>query len=259
MYPTKSALVYFSPTGGTKAVLSAIAEGLDLPCTHVDMTLPASRAQDYEIDADTLLVLGFPVYYGRVPLIQEEILPRLQGGARYALPVVVYGNRVYEDSLRELGDLCSQKGYALAAAAAFIAEHSYSAEMGTKRPDDADRALARHFGTKALLSLKAGKTLDCAMLPGNVPYRTYGPKPPIVPETHESCTACNECVELCPTGAIFREDRTTDVQRCILCAACIKRCPFEAKFIGFAPMQERIRAMAAANRAMKQPQLFLPE
>ena len=259
MHPTKCALISFSPTGTTKAVLGAIAEGLGLPSTPIDMTLPAQRAQDHSFDADTLLMLGFPVYYGRVPLIQAEILPRLHGEARYALPVVVYGNRAYEDSLRELGDLCSQKGYALAAAAAFIAEHSYSAEMGTKRPDDADRALARHFGAEVMTSLKAGKTLDCAMLPGNVPYRTYGPKPPIVPETNDACTACNLCVELCPTGAISGEDRSTDAQRCILCAACIKKCPFEAKFIGFAPMQERIRAMAAANRVMKQPQLFLPE
>jgi len=223
------------------------------------MTLPAHRAQEYEFGADTLLVLGFPVYYGRVPQIQEEIFPRLHGEGQYALPVVVYGNRAYEDSLRELGDLCARKGYTLAAAAAFIAEHSYCAEMGTKRPDEADRALARHFGTEVMISLKAGKTLDCAMLPGNVPYRQYGPKPSIVPETSEACIACNLCVEQCPTGAISGEDRSTDMQRCILCSACIKLCPCEAKFIGSEPMRERIQAMAAANRTMKQPQLFLPD
>ena len=258
MYPTKSALVYFSPTRGTKAVLSAIAEGLDLPCTHIDMTLPAHRAQNREFGADTLIVLGFPVYYGRVPLIREEILPRLHGEAQYVLPVVVYGNRAYEDSLRELGDLCRQQGYALAAAAAFIAEHSYSVEMGAKRPNGEDKALAQHFGTQVMISLKAGKTLNCAALPGNVPYRPYGPKPPIVPETNEACIACNQCVEQCPTEAISREDRTTDAQRCILCAACIKQCPCGAKFIGSVPMRERIRAMETANRMMKQPQLFLP-
>ena len=129
---TNIALVYFSPTGGTRQVLTAIGEGLrltrkgvdnrGLPCTHIDMTLPAQRAQDREFGADTLLVLGFPVYYGRVPLIHKEILPRLKGEARYALPVVVYGNRAYEDSLRELAALCRQKGYDLVAAAAFISE-----------------------------------------------------------------------------------------------------------------------------------------
>jgi len=241
-------------------VVSAIAEGFsDLTCMHIDMTLPAHRAQDYELGEDTLLVLGFPVYYGRVPLIQEEILPRLLGKARYALPVVVYGNRAYEDSLRELGDLCCQKGYELAAAAAFIAEHSYSAEMGTKRPDDMDRALARQFGAAVISSLQEGKTLDCASLPGNVPYKIYGPKPPIVPSFQESCTTgCNVCADLCPTRAISDDGRTIDEQRCILCAACIKKCPFQARFIDSVLMRERIQAMAAANRGQKQPQLFLP-
>ena len=241
-------------------MLAAIGEGLGLPYTHIDMTLPARRARDYEFDADTLLVLGFPVYYGRVPLMQEEILPRLKGGARYALPVVVYGNRAYEDSLCELADLCRQKGYDLAAAAAFIAEHSYSAELGAKRPDEVDEELARRFGAAVMTSLTAGKTLDRAMLPGNVPYKTYGPKPPLVPETNAACTACGLCVEQCPTGAISGEDfKTIAAQRCILCAACIKKCPYKAKFIGFAPMRERIQAMTAANREPKQVQLFLPE
>ena len=257
---TNTALVYFSPTGGTQQVLTAIGEGLGLPCAHIDMTLPAQRFRDYASDTDTLLVLGFPVYSGRVPLMQKEILPRLKGGARYALPVVVYGNRAYEDSLRELAALCRQKGYDLAAAAAFIAEHSYCAELGAKRPDDADKKLARQFGAAVMTSLKAGKTLDSAMLPGNLPYRAYGPKPSVVPETNDACTACAQCVGLCPTGAIAEADfKAVDAQRCILCAACIKKCPYGAKFIGFAPMQERIQAMLAANREPKQAQLFLPE
>jgi len=184
----------------------------------------------------------------------------LKGGARYALPVVVYGNRAYEDSLRELAALCRQKGYDLAAAAAFIAEHSYNAELGAKRPDDADKELARQFGAEVMTSLKAGKTLDCSMLPGNLSYRTYGPKPPIVPETNEACTACGLCAWQCPTGAVSSEDfQTIDAQRCILCAACIKKCPYGAKYIGFAPMKERIQTMSAANREPKQAQLFLPE
>ncbi len=258
---TKAALAYFSPTGGTKHVLSAVGEGLGLPCSHIDMTLPAQRSQDYAVDAETLLVLGFPVYYGRVAGMQEQILPRITGTVKYVLPIVVYGNRAYDDAVIELADLCLARGWTLAAAAAFIAEHSYTAEMGGKRPDDADRELAVRFGAAVAASLKAGKVLDSASLPGNRPYKIYGPKPPIAPTTDpELCIRCGICSEVCPNSAIaFDDPLHSNPTLCILCAACIKRCPENARAITFPAMVERIKAMAELNREPKQPRLFLPK
>ena len=42
------------------------------------------------------------------------------------VPVVLYGNRDYEDALKELCDLVSEQGFVPVAAGAFIGEHSFS-------------------------------------------------------------------------------------------------------------------------------------
>lgn len=253
-------LVYFSPTGTTKTVLSAIAEGLGLPMEHLDLTLPAARRKDYAFAGDTLVLIGFPVYGGRVPRIHEAVFPLLAAGAQAVVPVVVYGNREYEDALRELTDLCRGKGYLPAAAAAFIGEHSYAPQLGAKRPDEKDQELAKNFGERLAASLRQGKTLDPACIPGNHPYKERGPKLPTVPETDENCIRCLICIKKCPVGAIAQENPAAiNQEQCILCAACVKKCPSGAKRIAFAPLLQRMEAMAAANSAPKAPSIFLPE
>jgi flavodoxin len=60
-------LAYFSPTGTTRAVLQGIARGLGGTAEHFDITPPAARISPLFASDDDLLVLGVPVYMGRVP------------------------------------------------------------------------------------------------------------------------------------------------------------------------------------------------
>ena len=108
MIPTVH-LIYFSPTGTTKTIVTGVAEGLAAQETvHHDMTKPGSSR-------DTLLhsgiaVIGLPVYAGRVP---ETCLQRLSTFQAEKIPTVLvalYGNRAYEDALVELRDLVSEPG-----------------------------------------------------------------------------------------------------------------------------------------------------
>lgn len=279
----KTTLVYFSPTGGTKTVLVAIAKGVGLPVNHLDMTLPAAREKQYVFGNDELVLIGFPVYGGRVPQIQETIFPLLKqaaptdakpGGDPAAtsivkvVPVVVYGNREYDDALLELTRLCQEKNYTPVAAAAFIGEHSYAPELGAKRPDSPDKELAKNFGERLINHLinnmdnhpRQSKLFDPSGIPGNTPYKERAPKPPVVPETDQNCVQCLVCAKKCPMQAISQANPTEISQeRCILCAACIKKCPAGAKRITFKPLLERMAAISAANIQPKQPALFLPE
>ncbi len=292
---TKTTLVYFSPTGTTKAVLTAIAKGIGLPVSHLDLTLPAARNKQYAFSNNELVLIGFPVYGGRVPQIQESIFPLLepaassnvQSGADLAVPsvkvvpVVVYGNREYDDALLELTHLCQKKNYMPVSAAAFIGEHSYAPELGHKRPDGKDKELAKSFGDNLIKNLakhlannitnsqpqnevdkfgKPDKFFDPAGIPGNMPYKERGPKLPTAPETDENCIDCLICVKRCPTEAIsLANPADINQERCILCAACVKKCPTGAKHITFEPLLQRMAAISAANTTPKQPALFLPE
>jgi ferredoxin len=45
----------------------------------------------------------------------------------------------------------------------------------------------------------------------------------------ENCTACQACVEVCPTEAITVEDHAIiDEAECTECGACVDECPSDA-------------------------------
>ncbi len=256
---TKVSLVYFSPTGGTKSVLSSIAEGFSpLPVTHINMTLPKWRAKQYTVNEGELLVIGFPVYGGRLPQVYASILSQLVGNVKYVLPVVVYGNRAYDDALLELVTVCKEKGYTPVAAGAFIGEHSYSTLLAANRPNERDKDEAKEFGQAVYKAMQLDKTFDTSCVPGNIPFKPYGPKMPVAPETGEGCIQCMICANECPMQAISYDDVTViDVEKCILCAACVKKCPTSAKKITFEPLLARVKVIVEDNINPKEPQLFL--
>ena len=99
--------VYFSPTGNVKEVTNLIAkklsEELSVPLEQWDFTLPDNRKSAKAFEKEDLVVFGTPVYAGRVP---NKILPWVQqgftGDHTPMVPVVVFGNRNFDDALMEL-------------------------------------------------------------------------------------------------------------------------------------------------------------
>ena len=81
-------LVYFSPTRTTKAILESIAEGISVDVVeHIDVTLPDADRHDFaEMAEDELLVIGAPVYAGRIP---EIAVRRFQGLKSNGNPAVI--------------------------------------------------------------------------------------------------------------------------------------------------------------------------
>ena len=145
--------VYFSGTGTTRRTVERIAcglaEKLSLPVEKVDFSRPPVRQQELRFDAADLVVLGTPVYAGRVPNV---LLPFLQkkiaGGDALAVPVVLFGNRNYDDALIELRNILAADGLHPVAAAAFVGEHSFSRVLGQGRPNETDEALMDEFAAE---------------------------------------------------------------------------------------------------------------
>jgi len=143
--------VYFSATGTTektvRTVAAAAAEVLDAPWQAVSFTLPQERQEKLQFCTGDLVFVATPVYAGRVPNVLLPFLTEnVIGNGALAVPVVLYGNRNYDDALMELRNILQANHFACVAGAAFVGEHAFSRVLAAGRPDAEDCALIEGFG-----------------------------------------------------------------------------------------------------------------
>lgn len=266
--------VYFSATGTTEKVIAAAVkaagEVTGADCEMICFNAPEKRKETLAFAEGDLVFAGIPVYAGRVPnLLLPFVRDRLVGGGAAAVPVVLYGNRNFDDALIELRNIMEENGFLTVAAGSFVGEHSFSYELGAGRPDAEDLRLAEELGRRAAekaggsemnsgsdgaaeqpeaAQVSASKTgwpqtpHIPVSVPGNDPIRPYyTPRDrhgnhinilQVVPKTDmEKCTRCGLCAELCPLGSLDAEDPSAVNGICMKCGACIKKCPAGAKYI----------------------------
>ena len=169
--------VYFSGTGTTKKTVDRIAhrlaEALGTDCEVYDYTLPAARRQELTIPSGDVAVVGCPTYAGRVPnLLMPYLRDMVHGEGALAVPVVLFGNRNYDDALMELSQLLTADGFSCVAGGAFVGEHSFSRTLGAGRPSGADMAEMDAFAEHVAAKLVAGDTAPVTV-GGCDPIRPY--------------------------------------------------------------------------------------
>ena len=235
---------YFSPCRNVRTAAEAIgkaaAHALGLPFETVDFTLPQARTGDIAFGPEDLVILGTPVYAGRVPnKIMPFIRDHIYGNGALCVPVVCFGNRAFDDALAELFLLAGDNGFTVLAAAAVVSEHSFAPELAPGRPDDQDLAGLRTFGERIAEKVqKNGPALET--VPGTLPpEKYYTPQRAdgaparflkAVPKTDmEKCTRCGTCAKVCPMGSVDPADPAVTAGVCIKCQACIKLCPAGAR------------------------------
>ena len=141
----KITTVYFSATYTTHRIVSHLAKRLSEEVKEYDITNNAP-SNEIIIPKDELLIVGIPVYAGRVPKMAVDRIRQFKGEGSPAIAVAVYGNRHYDDALLELSDLLSENGFQIISAGAFIAQHSIFPKVGAHRPDADDYLLMNVFG-----------------------------------------------------------------------------------------------------------------
>lgn len=246
----------FSPTGGTAKVARAILEGAGQAGREIDLSLPVPAET---IPPEETLLAAAPVFGGHVPGAALERLAALKGQGGPAVAVVVYGNRAYEDALAEWKAALERAGFRVAAAGAFVAEHSIARSIAAGRPDGADLEQAGAFGRAAAEKLSRPAAEQAPVqVPGD-PSLDKELKPMAIhPAAGEACGKCGTCAKKCPVGAIPREDPSqTDAGRCITCMRCVAVCPKGARALP-APAAAKIVGMLQVKAAQRrEPELFL--
>ena len=240
--------VYFSGTGTTRRTVERIAGDiaarLGLPVQSVDFSRSALRQETLRFSDTHLVVFGTPVYAGRVPNV---LLPFLQekvvGGGALAVPVVLFGNRNYDDALMELRNILIADGLHPIAAGAFVGEHSFSRVLGQGRPNAEDTAQMDRFAarTAELVSGLESAPQNPVAVGGREPIRPYyTPRDrhgnpinilKVKPKTDMTkCGNCGWCAAHCPMGSIDPDDPSQVPGTCIKCQRCVRKCTKHAKY-----------------------------
>jgi ferredoxin len=258
-------LVYFSPTGTTRKILESLTKGIGIEeVGHIDLTLPEGAQPNVPPFSDELVIIGAPVYGGRLPVTAINRFKQLKASNTLAIPIVVYGNREYEDALLELKNLAIDLGFIPVAAGAFIGEHSFATKdipIANGRPDSLDVQKAMDFGTKIKDKIAALQSPGAPMnleIPGRFPYEGGARAMVVSPVTKEDiCILCGMCASVCPTSAVSVDGNVaTRVEHCIRCCACIKNCPTGARVMEDGMWLKIANWLNQNCATRKEPQLF---
>ena len=239
--------MFFSGTGTTEKVVTAIgadiAAATGFEMETFNFTQPKNRLIPKEFTCDDIVVLGTPVYAGRVPNVLLKYLNIVKGNGAIGIPVVLFGNRSYDDALMELRNIMTDNGFKTIAAGAFVGAHAFSYTLAKGRPNGDDMEKASLLAQKAAEKIKSGSLGDVPVfVKGNDPIGPYytprgldGNPVQILkvrPLTSDKCDNCGLCAKLCPMGSIDPLNCKEYIGKgiCIKCGACVKKCPKGAKY-----------------------------
>ena len=108
----------------TERLARSITALLD-DCSPDDITVEChdllrEQAAGIKVDEETVVVIGMPVYVGKIPLPAAEALRKISGNGAMTIASVSYGGRSYGNALFELKSLAEDCGFRPIGAGAFL-------------------------------------------------------------------------------------------------------------------------------------------
>jgi len=221
--------IYFSAAGTTRKCVGSICRGFGLvPTTEINIAdKPGAGFPAFH--KDDAVIVGAPVYGGRLPGPAAEAFKKLKGNGASAVATVIFGNRDYDDALLELNDILSSAGFRVVGAGAFAAQHSIFPRVAAGRPDDSDTKQLIRFGESCREALSDGDYPTLG-IKGKRPYKNAAGVPLRIELDEKKCVRCGVCADKCPVDAISPEESfRTDASVCINCGRCINVCTQNAR------------------------------
>lgn len=252
-----AAIIFFSPTGSTHAVLRSVVQGMGvLDRRYVDLTLPTARQDFGGLCQEDVVVLGTPVYDGALPTVYEQSLQRLWAAGQPAVLCATYGGLGCGNALEELHALAQKAKLRPVAAGLFPARHPLWPHSKYALSEQALSA-ARELGFDARFRLERGsRPLQQDTRPPCLPHRgwpigTLRAMSPCrllpVPQFTAACTQCGLCARECPTGAIASSGMHIDPGLCVRCQRCVELCPQGALNAGTGGLTGRVASLLRRN------------
>lgn len=221
----KISKIYFSPSSTTKTITNKISDSFNNPSGDYDLLSYNGNGENF--NEDELVIIGMPVFGGRIPKIAREKLEKFKGLKTPAIIFVNRGNANVGDALLELLDLVKDNGFRVIGAAIFVSQHSIFNNVARGRPDEDDLEKASEFAMKCLENIDFNGDIEVV---GKKPYKDYSATTFIAGCDEMLCSFCYDCISICPQGAIPEDDPvTTDETKCDGCSACIHICGENAR------------------------------
>lgn len=249
MNEDRKRIIYFSPTGGCRAIAEAIASVKE---ELVDITLPKARAKKAEFYPNGKYVFVFPVYNHNIPDVCADYIKKADGHNARAVVICVYGGVSKGRSLENAAGLLAASNFRPERGAYVPAPHFYSPvklNLLTERNAEAISAFVngenvvsktvrytRHLRKSEQKILKA--------LTGKCEYAS------------SRCIACGACRAVCPVDAIDGTFKAIG-KNCILCGACVRACRTGARKIKFITPLPRL--YIGANMRERAAEFYITE
>ena len=248
----KLSKIYFSPSGTTEKIVNEIAKHFNMNRENYDL-LSFDGEKNFN---NELVIIGIPVFDGRIPKLVCERLSKMKGNNTKAIVVLNYGNIGYGDALLELTELLKKNNFDIVGVATTVSQHSQFNKLAQNRPDSSDLERINDFTKNIIEKLNTNKENEI-FVSGYKPYPEYI-KPSFSVNCDENlCVECMDCFYTCPEDAIMENTPTkTNLDDCTRCSTCINVCSENARSFGGDDYNQEMENALSSNLERKEAEFY---